>query len=175
MLKKLTIICMLMLAARPGFAIGWGVESIGDMLQFVVPAMALGMTIQEDTWDGTIQFAEVFGASMLTELAFKSTIHQMRPNGANNAGFPSGHTLSAFSGATFIHRRYGLKRAVIPYLAAGFVAYSRVDSKWHAVDDVIAGAIFAGIWSMVFAERLSPNITVAADAHGASLRFKTKF
>ncbi|MDR1361294.1 MAG: phosphatase PAP2 family protein [Rickettsiales bacterium] len=150
-------------------------ERIGDLLQVALPAYALGLTMQEEDWDGTLQFAKVFAASTSTEIGIKYFVNQERPNGANVSAFPSGHTMAAFSAATFIHRRYGLYRAALPYALATFVGYSRVQSKWHTVDDVVAGAVFAGLWTMAFAERKMPPITVSADTHGAKLNFHTRF
>ena len=63
-----------------------------------------------------------------------------------HTGFPSGHTSAAFQGASFIHYRYGLKKAIVPYIAATFVAYSRVYSEKHYLHDVLAGA-FIGTFS----------------------------
>lgn len=151
------------------------VERIGDMTQVIVPALALGMTLEEDDWEGTRQLAYSFAATMTTETLLKAGVESQRPNGSNTSSFPSGHTAAAFSGATFIHRRYGLWRAALPYLMAGFTAYSRVESKWHKVDDVVAGAIIAGAWTMAFTDRKQPPITVRCDSHGAMLNFDVKF
>jgi membrane-associated phospholipid phosphatase len=175
-MKKLLITGLLITAMSvPTHAAEFTVERIGDLLQVVVPAMALGMTLEEDGYEGTWQFAQVFAATTATEGAIKYFVEEHRPNGTNNSAFPSGHTMAAFSGATFIHRRYGLERAALPYVLAGFVGYSRVQSKWHNVDDVVAGAIFAGMYTMIFADRKMPPVTVNADTHGASVNFNVKF
>ena len=151
------------------------VERVGDILQIAIPAMALGMTIEEPGWDGTRQFSYGFAASMTTESAFKAVVEDERPNKVNLSSFPSGHTMAAFSGATFIHRRYGLERAALPYLMAAFVGYSRIDSRWHSLDDVVAGAIMSGMWTMAFAERMVPPVMLSGDTHGAKLSFNFQF
>ena len=54
--------------------------------------------------------------------------------------FPSGHAATAFQGAAFIHRRYGIRRAWPAYVLATFTAWTRVDADEHDTADVLAGA-----------------------------------
>jgi hypothetical protein len=46
----------------------------------------------------------------------------------------------AFAGAEFIRKQYGIGWAAPAYLAAGFVAWSRVEARRHHTHDVLAGA-----------------------------------
>lgn len=57
-------------------------------------------------------------------------------------GFPSGHTIAAFSIATVVARRYGRHRWVPPlaYGLAAVVAFSRVSTSSHFPSDVFMGA-----------------------------------
>lgn len=60
---------------------------------------------------------------------------------AAKGGFPSGHTIAAFSIATIVARRYGNHRWV-PYAAyglAGLVAFSRLSLSAHFLSDVFVG------------------------------------
>ncbi len=60
----------------------------------------------------------------------------------SNGGFPSGHTIAAFSMATIIARRYGNHRWV-PYAAYGLAAvvgFSRMTLSAHFASDVFMGA-----------------------------------
>jgi len=88
-----------------------------------------------------------FGSSVLLSsgitLAAKSLIDSERPNGEDDDSFPSGHASTAFAGAGFLHRRYGLKFGIPAYLAATSVATSRVENKHHRFVDVAAGGIVA--------------------------------
>jgi len=52
-------------------------------------------------------------------------------------------------GATFIHQRYGREYGVPAYVAATYVAYSRVQADKHFVEDVVAGAAI-GIFSSLY-------------------------
>jgi membrane-associated phospholipid phosphatase len=67
-----------------------------------------------------------------------------------DGGFPSGHTIAAFSVATVVSRRYGHDHRWIPYLAygaAGVIGFSRVTLSAHNVSDVFAGAALGYIIS----------------------------
>jgi len=58
-----------------------------------------------------------------------------------NGGFPSGHTIAAFSVATVIARRYGNHRWV-PYVSYGLAAavgFSRLSLSAHFLSDVFVG------------------------------------
>lgn len=56
----------------------------------------------------------------------------------------------AFTGASFIHKRYGLKYAIPAYVAATYVGYSRVHVKAHYTKDVLAGAALGAASSFYF-------------------------
>lgn len=148
------------------------VEQIGDYLQLLVPAYAFGMAMNEPDWNGVKQFAYSYGATTAAVYTLKYTVHERRPNKANDHSFPSGHTASAMSGATFIHKRYGLNRAIVPYLMTGFTAFARVDANKHWWWDTVAGAAIAGLitWNMV--DRYE-NVAVSATPNG--IRVNVKF
>ncbi len=58
-------------------------------------------------------------------------------------GFPSGHTLVAFSVATIFAERYRSHRWVrwVAYTGAGAIAFSRITKQAHFPSDVFAGAV----------------------------------
>jgi len=58
-----------------------------------------------------------------------------------SGGFPSGHTIAAFSIATVISRRYGTHRWVpyAAYAAAALVGFSRLSLSAHFLSDVFLG------------------------------------
>lgn len=63
--------------------------------------------------------------------------------GLGHGGFPSGHTIAAFSVATVIARRYGKTHRWVPYAAYGLataIGFSRVTSLAHFPSDVFLGA-----------------------------------
>lgn len=166
-------VCAALVTARGAMAAS-AVEEIGNYMQVIVPAYAAGMTMNEHDWQGTKEFVAAFVSTQATVSALKGFIDEPRPNGRNKNSFPSGHTAAAFSGATFIHRRYGIQRAIVPYMMAGFVGYSRIAADMHYLHDVAAGAAIGGLFTWAFADRYD-GLSVSADTSGAKVSFKTEF
>jgi len=127
-------------------------ETSGDVLALAIPLSAYGATFYLDDKDARMQFYKSYGSTMITTMVLKYTVKEERPDGDGDDSFPSGHTSSAFSGASFIHMRYGFKYAVVPYLAAIYTGYTRVSSDRHYVGDVLAGAFLGGLFSYIFVE-----------------------
>ncbi|SHJ09601.1 phosphatase PAP2 family protein [Algibacter luteus] len=119
-------------------------EDTGDILQIAIPSIAGLTTIIKKDWKGTKQFALSYGTSFIVTHSLKKIIKKERPEGRNLFdAFPSGHTTSAFSGASFIQRRYGWKYGKWAYLGAAIVGVSRMEGPdgWHDLWDVLAGAL----------------------------------
>lgn len=118
-------------------------EDTGDVLQIALPLTAGLTTVFKKDWQGTKQFALSYATTMATTYILKSVIHKQRPEGRIlYDAFPSGHTSSAFSGASFIQRRYGWKCGKYAYLLAAIVGVSRMEGPdgFHDLWDVMAGA-----------------------------------
>ncbi len=148
------------------------IAKIGDYMQVIVPAYAFGMAMNEPGWEGARQFAYSFAAMEATVYGLKYTVHERRPNKADSHSFPSGHTASAFSGATFIHKRYGIKRAIIPYAMAGYTAFSRVAADKHWWWDTLAGAAIGSAFSWAIVDRYDgTQVSITPQ----SVSFKTTF
>src|SRR5215831_6788528 len=118
---------------------GDAIETAGDILQYVIPATAGGLTLGYRDYRGTLQFGESFALTEGVTYGLKYTVNETRPNGSKQS-FPSGHTSVSFCGAEFIRKRYGWELGIPAYAAASFVAYSRVEANEHYPQDVIAGA-----------------------------------
>jgi hypothetical protein len=143
------------------------VTDAGDVMQFLLPALAGGSTLiagapDGSLWDreGTWQFAKSFGSTMATVQALKQVTGKRRPNSTNRDSFPSGHAAAAFSGASFIGTRYGWKWGIPAYAAAIFTAYSRVQADAHFADDVTAGASVALMYNWLFVTPQSDTVTL---------------
>jgi membrane-associated phospholipid phosphatase len=98
-----------------------------------------GMISANEDLTGFFQMTGTHIFSSLVTETLKKTVNRPRPNGGNYS-FPSGHSTSAFASAAFVHRRYGWKPAIAPYIMSGIVAWSRVDQRAHYWSDVITGA-----------------------------------
>jgi membrane-associated phospholipid phosphatase len=151
------------------------IETAGDVLMYALPMAAFGATFAvEDDREGSIQFLKSFGAAELTMQGLKAITDKRRPDGECCRSFPSGHTSRAFTGAAFIHRRYGFRHAIIPYLAAGFVGVSRIHADRHFVEDVVAGAALgiASAW-LFTSERQAVIATPFTEAGGYGVMYSS--
>ena len=118
-------------------------EGTGDVLQLALPISAGIMTLIEKDYQGTKKLAFTYGTSLAITYSLKRIVRKQRPEGRNlYDSFPSGHTTSAFSGASFIQRRYGWKYGKYAYLLATIVGVSRMEGPdgWHDIWDVLGGA-----------------------------------
>lgn len=125
------------------------VEQAGDVLQIALPALALGLTVATRDLEGAGQLLASGAFTTTTTLTLKYAIDAERPKGGG-LSFPSGHTAAAFAGASFVARRYGWRLGLPAYAAASFVAFSRVDSRQHHVEDVLAAAAIAIVSTHLF-------------------------
>jgi membrane-associated phospholipid phosphatase len=138
----------LLLSVRPSFASD-GIQTAGDMLQFVLPASAYALTLANHDGKGAVQYTESAALTLGVTYALKYSLDTERPNGGSHS-MPSGHTSISFSAAEFMRKRYGWEYGVPAYAAASFVAYSRVESREHHPQDVIVGAAIGIASSYIF-------------------------
>ncbi len=154
--RKLFIICIIGIIAcaiRPDAVNADGsntTERAGDIIQILIPAAAYATTFVLDDKEARPQFYKSFLVNLAVTHGLKFAINKRRPEGEGTDSFPSGHTSASFQGATFIHKRYGLKYGIPAYIGASFVGWSRVDSKKHYTVDVLAGAAIGIISSHYF-------------------------
>ncbi|EAI0803873.1 phosphatase PAP2 family protein [Campylobacter jejuni] len=147
----------------------------GDIVQIAVPLYAFGLLFYNDDFkDGILPYALSFAATQGSVEILKRVVKEERPDGSDNLSFPSGHSAAAFWGATFIHKRYGFKQAIVPYILASYVGYSRVKADKHYTRDVVAGAAIAGLWNYFLVDR-APNIMLEPRSDGFFLRYAKNF
>jgi len=153
MIKRYLILIFLFSAITPNYAFATkNIEQAGDVIQILIPAVAYTSTIVLHDKKGQSQFYKSIATNLLVTFSLKNIVSKKRPNGGIHS-FPSGHTSTAFQGAAFIHKRYGLLISVPAYLSAAFVGYSRVESKFHFNNDVFMGAAIGIISSFKFTTR----------------------
>ncbi len=148
--KGTSVLFWLLAICAPVQAGSDSLETTGDILQILIPAAALGKTYFDDDQEGRLQFWKSAGTTFGVVHGTKALAGKLRPSRANTSSFPSGHTASAFTGAAFLHHRYGLAWGAPAYALAGVVGYSRIDADAHYADDVLAGANVAILSSLFF-------------------------
>jgi len=147
----------------------------GDILQILIPSVAYGTTLYLDDKEGQMEFYKSFATNEAITYGLKYSVNKKRPNGGEHS-FPSGHTSASFQGATFIHKRYGLKYAIPAYMAATFVGYSRVDARAHYTIDVAAGALIGSLSSYYFTTKYKGfKIQPVANLSGYGIEVSTKW
>ena len=125
----------------------------GDIFQIVIPLSAAGYSLALWDMDGLKSDCYSFGATMLVSYTLKYAVGRPRPYqspGEHGHSFPSGHTAAAFSGASYLQRRYGWHVGGAAYAMAAAAGYSRVWSQNHYWTDVLAGAAIATASSYIF-------------------------
>lgn len=128
------------------------IETIGDVIAYGMPVVVMGASWRKGDTDGMWQLGKTWVSSVALSYGLKFLVNSERPNGDNYA-FPSAHTVSAFSTASYVHYRYGIKRAWPAYMAAGFTAWSRIHSDEHNWEDVIGGAVIGHVMARIFTDR----------------------
>ncbi|TKX31103.1 phosphatase PAP2 family protein [Campylobacter estrildidarum] len=150
-------------------------KNAGDITQIIVPIYAFGLLFYNDDFkDGFFPYTLSFVATQGSIEVLKRIVKEERPDKSDHLSFPSGHSAAAFFGATFIHKRYGIKQAIIPYMLATYTAYSRVKADKHYTRDVIAGAAIAGFWNFILVDH-APNIILEPKTDGFFLRYTKNF
>ena len=94
------------------FGAASGLEDAADVLRVALPLWAGAYAWREDDSEGQRQWLIGTAATLGTAYALKALISEERPDGSDDDAFPSGHAAAAFSGAAFLHRRYGLVRVM---------------------------------------------------------------
>ena len=122
---------------------------IDNYTQFFGPVMATGLKIagvegRSDWGRYLASTAMSYGIMALFVNSIKYTAKEMRPDGSTRNSWPSGHTATAFVGATILHKEYGLTRSpwysVAGYGVATATGVMRVLNNRHWVSDVLSGA-----------------------------------
>jgi membrane-associated phospholipid phosphatase len=150
-------------------------EAAGDVLRVALPAAALALTIKRDDREGRRQFYKSFGTTVVGTWVLKEAFDKKRPDGTGDDAFPSGHAATAFQGAAFIHRRYGIRGAWPAYVLATYTAWTRVDADEHDTADVLAGAAVGIASSFVLANKRNVNVSALLEGDTLGLRITGRF
>lgn len=154
------------------------VEHSGDILAAAIPLSAFAATLILKDREGSWQFVEGAALNLAATYAIKYAINKPRPDNGGHQAFPSGHTSSAFQGASFIHRRHGFKYSIPAYLLAGYTAFSRIDAEKHDGYDILAGAVVGIGSTLIFTspyEQKHMELSLASGPGEYLLGFRYKF
>ena len=122
---------------------------IDDYTQFFGPAMVVGLKLGgyegRSDWPRLLASAGMSYAIMAVLVnSIKYSAKEMRPDGSTANSWPSGHTATAFVGASLLHKEYGLTRSpwwsVAGYGVATATGVMRVLNNRHWISDVMSGA-----------------------------------
>ena len=131
---------------------------IDDYTQFFGPAMVVGLKLGgyegRSDWPRLLASAGMSYAIMAVLVnGIKYSAKEMRPDGSTANSWPSGHTATAFVGASLLHKEYGLTRSPWWSVAGYGVATAtgvmrvatatgvmRVLNNRHWISDVMSGA-----------------------------------
>jgi hypothetical protein len=148
-------------------------QQYGDIMQVILPTSAMISTFVQGDFDGSLQYTKGFATAYGVVQGMKISFDRKRPKGTSNS-FPSGHTAAAFSGASFIHLRYGDAWAWPMYTLAASVGVSRIYANYHFADDVLAGASLGIMSNLLYTSPYDSAITampyVADETLGVALR-----
>ena len=122
---------------------------IDDYSQFFGPVLTTGLKIcgveGRSDWGRYLASTAMSYAIMAGFVnGIKYTAKEMRPDGSTANSWPSGHTATAFVGATILHKEYGMTRSpwysVAGYGVATATGVMRVLNNRHWISDVLSGA-----------------------------------
>ena len=171
------MVCLVMLFPVQGISAQSrdDVKKSTDIVMFLPGAMGVATALIKGDSKGLLQLAESEATSVAAAYLLKHTIRKERPDGSDMHSFPSNHAGVAFSGATFLQRRYGWKLGVPAYAVSTYVAWGRVYSKRHDVWDVLAGAAIgvgsALVFTRPFAEKHNVTLAPIAWPEGGGVMF----
>ncbi|PLX71286.1 MAG: PAP2 family protein [Denitrovibrio sp.] len=173
-MKKI-ITALLLLFSISAFAGEDSVDTSGDVLRALLPALAYGATFYKDDAEGRMQFYKSFALNAVATYGLKETVKKERPDGSGDDAFPSGHASMSFQAAAFLQKRYGYVYGVPAYAAAAYTGWTRIYSDEHTESDVLAGAVI-GVGSALLFTREFEKVTVTPIAgknfYGANVSVK---
>jgi hypothetical protein len=140
------------------------VTPLDDYIQYGPAAMYLGLSVfeyknKEEAFDQAGVFILGTGIYVAATQGLKAAITEARPDGTENT-FPSGHTATAFFGATVLAHEYRNTHpefVIAGYTLATATGALRIANNKHWVTDVLMGSAI-GIASAELAYILYPKV-----------------
>jgi membrane-associated phospholipid phosphatase len=152
-------------------------KDISDVGAYGLMGTALLLPTARKDWDGLQQAAFSIGSAEVITLVGKSLIDEERPDNSDDDSFPSGHTASAFSSATTLHRRYGWKTGFPAYAVATLTGVARERARKHHWYDVVAGAAIGGLTGWYFTDAFNDKVQLVpwVDSKGGGVALSIRW
>lgn len=170
-MKATTLAVIAALAAAGPAWSGDGFEMTGDVLRWALPAAAAGCAWKQER---LASYAVGLGTAAVVTEGLKRGLGDAgineRPNGEDE-GFPSGHAVTAFSGAGDLMLHCAPGNPWVAATAGGaavLVAASRLDADEHDVLQVLAGAALGVLSTGI-------QVTRAPGGSGYGLAYELRF
>lgn len=154
---------------------GW--DKLSTALVFGLAGGAELKTFTRGDKTGQSEFLLTMAATLALSEGLKAIIHEPRPDGSSDDGFPSAHTALAFAAASYFDIRYGDEnKTLVPFLygAAALTALGRVEANKHFVGDVAAGALIG----IAVAHKFTTNeedVAVFPTSNGVGINYVKHF
>lgn len=152
------------------------VVSKSFLASIATPTVGLIYSYSISDYEGIKELAYscAFTAQLTTLL--KNTVRRTRPNGEDDLSFPSGHASGSFTGASYLHHRYGLKWGIPMYAIAAAISVQRTNVDQHYWTDIIAGGALGYLSGYLFSERypkiwVAPSFSPSEKSYGLSLKY----
>ena len=145
-------------------------SEVDNYTQFTGIALTAGLKLAGV--EGRSSWPRLFASSLASYAVMagfvngiKYTAKEERPDYSTHNSWPSGHTATAFVGATILHKEYGLTRSpwysIAGYTVATATGVMRVLNNRHWISDVLSGAgigilsteLAYGICDLLFKQR----------------------
>lgn len=135
-------------AARNNFIPSYE-NHIDDYLQFAPAVVSTALNLsgykgRSKLGRYLVNNAFSYGFMAILVNGIKYSAKEMRPDGSTANSFPSGHTATAFTAATILHKEYGLTRSpwwsILGYGCATTTGIMRTLNNRHWISDVLVGA-----------------------------------
>jgi len=129
------------------------IEKLGDSYQIALPMIGLGCALANgQVADFAIRYISQWSVVQSSKSLLGDAAINQRPNG-HGRGMPSGHTATAFFGASYIATSCSggniwMKSAA--YLTAIFVGGSRIEANAHDIWQVLLGALVGWLGDRAF-------------------------
>ncbi len=132
-----------------------------DILCLLPTATAAVLTLVNKDEKGLKQFVLSTLTSTALSYGLEACVTKARPDWDGMHSMPSTHTMIAFSGASYLQRRYGWKWGAPAYAIATYVAWGRTYAKRHDVWDVLVGSAIGVGGTYIFTRPFMKGVDVA--------------